>query len=295
MTGLETRKNRRFVINKENKEIEPRKNKLEIDPKVKSTLQNAEMVGNLVSSRRRDEVINEFDRENRARNSQRFLNHFNLAQDLYLKGLDDAALEAYLAVLKVSEFDSPKLFEVNKNIGNIFLKRGDYDSAEEYYNKAYTLSPDSEVLLINLGTLEVQRQNFEKALERYRRAVEINVCSDKAWLGLALVHREYGDQELAWANLERAFDINPTNETAMELALQWGVKDSRFKALIAIFEEYFRLAPNDNMAKLNFAKVLICSGRFDAARRQLCKMANCIDVAEETSELIRLLNKSDAE
>lgn len=127
--------------------------------------------------------------------------------------------------LLVAPEDDAGIFEIFKTLGNIFVRRGDFDSAEENYNKAYRLKPESDVLLVNLGTLCVQKQDWEGAVARFRSALELNLTNDKAWVGLAIGHRMKGDFELAWGNLEAALEYNPLNEAALTLALDWAPTD----------------------------------------------------------------------
>lgn len=125
-----------------------------------------------------------------------------------------------------------ELFEVFKTLGNIFVRRGDFDSAEDSYFKAHRLNPDSDVLLVNLGTLAIQRQQWDDAIAKFREALRINPVNDKAWVGLALGHRVKGDFELAWGNIEAALEYNPLNEVALGLALDWSTSEGReFRAL----------------------------------------------------------------
>jgi tetratricopeptide (TPR) repeat protein len=158
---------------------------------------------------------------------------------LYYKlGKDEDALSQYFEALALLTEENEALFECYKNMGNIFVRQGDFESAEDYYNKAYTLNPSSDILLVNFGTLEVQRQDFDKSLYCFRQAVEINPKNDKAWVGLAMVHAQFGDHQLAWANLETAVDINPANRTAVLLLANWGLRDHRKDQSIEVLQEY---------------------------------------------------------
>jgi Tfp pilus assembly protein PilF len=139
------------------------------------------------------------------------------------------------------------------------VRQGDFEGAEDYYNKAYTLNPDSDTLLVNFGTLEVQRQDYDKSLYCFRQAVEVNKRNDKAWVGLAMVHAQFGDQELAWANLETALDINPKNRTAVHLLANWGLRDGRFAQSVSVLQSYLGEVDFDedlSLVLINF----YCSG-----------------------------------
>jgi len=198
--------------------------------------------------------------------------HFELAEILYLSGLDQDALKVYFRALQTLDFESPMLFHIYKNIGNIFVRAGDLDSAEENYNKAFALNPDSDQILVNYGTLEIQRGRMDKAVERFRQSVERNADNDKAWVGLAIIHREFGDFELSWGNLERALDINGGNEAALNLIVDWGVKDNKVNTAIQRVENY--LCENDQDARMGLvlARLLAGSGRYAHATLELEKV-----------------------
>lgn len=150
-----------------------------------------------------------------------FDTHFRYAQCLYLQEKDQEAIKHYFACMIYVEEKDQELFEVYKNIGNIFVRTADYDAAEEYYQKAFNLNRNSDVLLVNFGTLEIQRNDFEQALYCLRTAAEINPKNDKAWIGLALVHHKMGDFELSIGNLKKALDVQKMNRTAILLFHAW--------------------------------------------------------------------------
>lgn len=196
-----------------------------------------------------------------------------VAETYYLMERDDMALAAYREVLKSvlkeegSYFD---LFDVYKNIGNIHVRAGDFESAEEFYNKAYILNQNSDVLMVNYGTLEIQRENLSDAVERFRRAVEINNDNDRGWVGLAIVHRQMGDFELAWANVERALDINPNNRTALKLIVEWGAAEFNFSVAMRRLQDYVGDKGGED-AEFCFilAKILAQTGHLRESRVEL--------------------------
>jgi len=168
-----------------------------------------------------------------------------LAHLLYREGQDADALDQYYECLSLVFDASSDLFEVFKNMGNILTKMGDFDGAEEHYNKAFTVNAESDVLLVNLGTLSLQRQDFNQALTRFRSAVQINSRNDKGWVGLALVHQSMGDLELALGNLDTALDINPANRTATQLFASWAIRDGKVNLAIERIKDYLALVDVD--------------------------------------------------
>ena len=148
------------------------------------------------------------------------LRTLELAKIYYLNEKEDNAFKLYFDCLSQFIEDDKILFEIYKNIANIYLKQREFDLAEEYFFKAYQLNNSSDVLLINIGVLEYQKKDIEKSLFCFRKAIELNNKNDKAWVGLAMVHLEFGDKELSWGNLVKALDNNPMNKTALILLAQ---------------------------------------------------------------------------
>jgi tetratricopeptide (TPR) repeat protein len=157
----------------------------------------------------------------------RFETLFALAELEYQMEREAEAFLHLQQALMVAPSSAPEFFEIFKYLGNIFVRRGDLDSAEDAYFKAHRLNPDSDILHVNLGTLAIQRNQWDTAAENFRVALSLNAANDKAWVGLAISHRMKGDQELAWANLEAAIQNNPLNEVALQLAVDWGLREGR--------------------------------------------------------------------
>lgn len=193
-------------------------------------------------------------------------NYKLLADQLYAMSYFEDAIEFYMRSLQAQDLDPQNLFNVYKNIGNIFLRLSDPDSAEEFYNKAYTLDPESDVLFVNYGSLYVYKGDYNKALERFREAVQLNDKNDKAWVGLAMIHREYGDLELSWANVEKALDLEPANESAIKLVADWAMKDNEIEKAIARLGCYLKFNNQDAVITMWFAKFLYFSERLEEAK-----------------------------
>lgn len=149
-----------------------------------------------------------------------FNSSFVKAQIEHELGSDDLSLQSYFECLSYVDSEKIELFDIFKNIGNIYVRKGDFESAEEFYNKAYSFNNCSDILYVNYGILEMQRGDLNKAKDRFRTALHVNSMNDKAWTSLAMVHFEFGDEDLAVANLKKALDINPSNKTAISFCYQ---------------------------------------------------------------------------
>lgn len=216
----------------------------------------------------------------------------DLAHLYYKAGEDKLALETYYDSLNAVVDEVHELFEVYKNIGNILTREKDFDGAEENFNKAFSLNPDSDILAVNLGTLAVQQENFTLAIERYRNAVKLNPKNDKAWVGLALVHNQMGDLELAFANIERAIDLNAQNRTAVQLLVSWAVRDSKFQTAIEVVEEYLSSVDLDEEMSFVLVQLFCQMGQLDFAlmevERVLLWNPHCESAARLEQEIRKL-------
>ena len=242
------------------------------------------------------EQVNKFEealyaRKALAKAQPNFENLHKLATCYYKLGRDADALEQYYEALVHLTEENIFLFETYKNMGNIFVRQGDFDGAEEYYNKAYTLNAASDVLLVNLGTLQVQRNDFDKSLYCFRKAVEINRQNDKAWVGLAMVHNQLGDMELAWANLDSALDINPQNRTAAHLCANWAVRDEMPTRAVKILEDYVSAADQDEDMSLVLINLHCMTNAFQKARLEIERVLSWNPANLEVQNLKKTLDQ----
>ena len=214
-----------------------------------------------------------------------------LADALYDRGEDQEALRLYLTALRSMESDSPLMFDIYKSLGNIFVRCHDFESAEENYNKAYTINPDSATLLVNFGTLEIQRNNWNEAVQRFRDAIDVDQDFDRAWVGLAIAHRQFGDIELSWANLAKALDLNPENTTALQLALSWVVKDQNWTVVREWLRKYLERRSDDAAISLALAQLSFLQGWWVDARVELTRALSLDPEIAGGIELMRLIRQ----
>lgn len=214
-----------------------------------------------------------------------------LADQLYGLGYYQDAVESYLRSMTAGLEEGPELFDALKNTGNALLKLGDINGAEEYYNKAYTMDPESDALLVNFGSLALYRGDLQKAIARFREAVILNDRNEKAWIGLGMIHREFGDVELSWANLEKALDLDPSNESGVKLATEWAMKDNEIDKAIRRLEAYLIHRKEDAQAQFWLAKYLYLAGHLASAYEKI-RIALQIDpVVDGGTEVLKVIRE----
>ncbi len=152
--------------------------------------------------------------------------HFKLARTYSALGQEDESCNHWYVGLQWPGHKTNELFEAYKDLGNHALRHGDVDEAEEYYNRAFAINPQSDVLLTNYGSLDIQRGEWGKAFQRFQTALKINKKCEKAWIGLALTYQFNGEIQQAWNCLGHALEIDPQQEIALELIQDWWKKQT---------------------------------------------------------------------
>ena len=213
------------------------------------------------------------------------------AQIHYILEEDQKSLDLFLEALSILDHESPALFEIYKNMGNICVRLKDFDAAQEYYDKACTLQPESDVLFVNYGTLEIQRGCHDKALECFRDAVRVNPRNSKAWVGMAMIHDQRSDFELAWGNVIQAFDFDENNKTALLLIYQWSKRDHRElfgkNCLLRFLCEHDR----DEEVSLWLTHLCLSMGQYDEARLEVEKILLFNPAHREAQEIQFILSE----
>ncbi|CAM6002529.1 unnamed protein product [Sphagnum balticum] len=218
---------------------------------------------------------------------------FELGEIQFELKLDDEALISWTDALGQCTEESSHLFDLHKNIGNVFLRRGDIESAEENYNKALTLRPQSDILQVNLGSLYFQKKEFIKALQHYKNSVELNPYNDRAWCGVALVARELKDSEWAKATLFKALDMNPYNITSLQVLVSWAQADRDWASAIDRVQKFtFEHQDNGNMI-YTLAGLFYQQGDFYAADLELTRLEALEPGRADAQELRNLIKASN--
>jgi tetratricopeptide (TPR) repeat protein len=138
-----------------------------------------------------------------------YRNDYTKARDLYHQ-----LLETYS--------DYP---EANLNLGVAFLKEGNIDSAQYYFDRELKLNPLESKALINLASVEYLKGSYDSALALADRAIEIKPYSPDAYLMAIRSRYQLGDSvgvkaKMAEAELNQAADLRLYLEAGL-IYSQW--------------------------------------------------------------------------
>lgn len=135
------------------------------------------------------------------------------------------------------------------NYGLTQMAKGNYDSAESYFNRALQFLPNYYTLYINLGVLYGAKQNHEKAENYFKRAISLqrNAYESYTLYARYLLDRgrypdaiRYGEEGLKW---------NPNSQMTLNILLKAYNLEQNWIKLAERSKNLLVLLPGDQMAR----------------------------------------------
>lgn len=102
---------------------------------------------------------------------------------------------------------SPQSGRVHNNLGNIYLRKGDYGRALEEYKRAVELKPDLAEGYFNLGEVYSRKEEYDRAVAQYKTAIELNPDLIGAYYGLGMAYRGKGELDKAIKEWEKTLAV----------------------------------------------------------------------------------------
>lgn len=181
---------------------------------------------------------------------------------------DDFAL--YESAARVS----PRSTRIRYNLGNAFLRRGEYTPAEENYRAALAIYPEFLDARVNLGMALLQQGRPREALGLLESAVASKPRDPDLLVNLGAAHRALGDDGRAADEFRKALDLDPESARAWNNLGSVKLRAGDVAGAIVDLETAVRLAPDLAVFHLNLADALTAAARereaaehFEAAAR----------------------------
>jgi len=112
-------------------------------------------------------------------------------------------------VLSWAPLLKPTLDYAYYNLGNAYMRSGDYGEAILSYQKAIKENPSQAEFWTNLGKALERKGLIDDALRAYKKAVKLNASSALAQFGLGKMLFMRGELEQAENHLKKALELNP--------------------------------------------------------------------------------------
>lgn len=131
--------------------------------------------------------------------------HFSLGNLFLRKGELQKAEDQYLLALKLD----PWVKRAHLNLGNIYFSEGNYTLAEKEFSEEIKLYPQYEKAYNNLSTLYRFKGNYSQAIEYARKALQVKPYYLKAYFNLFLAYLKEENFALAESTLTNATKLQP--------------------------------------------------------------------------------------
>jgi tetratricopeptide (TPR) repeat protein len=162
------------------------------------------------------------------------------AYDLIEKGHYSDAMIIAKNLVKQNPYNSNYL----QILGNLYGKFKQYNSAEEYYNKALRLQPYSSTLMNEMGQLYIKEQKYEKAMSILKRAHSISPEHTFIIESMALVDINRQDYKHAIGLADTLFIMDKNSPGAHLISMIIAVNSNSLLAGRYHYNEFLKYGKN---------------------------------------------------
>ena len=163
------------------------------------------------------------------------------------------------------------------NEGNKLLRRGDYEGAEDYFNKVIDIDPTYYQANFQLGYLNTKLGDYDLALEHYSKTVEKNPGYSKGWFALGLTHQRNGDYDNAIKALDSAINADPTYTKALVQKGKILMKQGDYSTAENALNQAIQVDPSYSSAYADLGQIHVSQERWDDAISSL-STATALDI-----------------
>jgi len=112
-------------------------------------------------------------------------------------------------MLITAENINPNLPQTDILLGDLYSATGNYDKAEEFYNKNFEFQPDKNLIRIKLGILFTRKKEYNKAIDILNLVLNNDYNNPEIHLQLANIYKAAGDKINYEKYLNNAIKIDP--------------------------------------------------------------------------------------
>lgn len=213
---------------------------------------------------------------------------YRLAQALVEQEKWQEAIAAYQQALTIT----PNWVEVQRELGDLFLKLERWDEAVEVYETAIGLRSDVAEVYHNLGEALLKLQRWEDAIAAYQKAIELNPEFSWSYNNLGDGLRELQRWNKAASAYQKAIELKPDFALSHHNLGDILAKKEEWEGAIAAYQKATDLDPNFVWSYYNLAEIYVKLDQWDEAveaYRQVLKIKP--DLTEVEEKLNRALHQ----
>ncbi len=113
--------------------------------------------------------------------------------------------------------DAEATFRAFSGLGEIALKKGDFETARGHFSQALEISPRDEVAAYNVGEVLFSNQQVDEAVKYFELAIQIKKDWSKPYLKLGYAYLNKGDFAKSLENFNAFVQLDPENPEAAQV------------------------------------------------------------------------------
>jgi tetratricopeptide (TPR) repeat protein len=201
----------------------------------------------------------------------------------------------------IAEFEkivalSPKSVEDHMVLGQLYTVKRDDKKAEEQFNIAKSIEPDSEEVILNLVHLFAEDGDMTRAAKVIEEIPQDDRTS-KMELALGAAYDQMKEPQKAIEAYQRANEIEPGNEQTMETLAQALLKDNQFDEALKLFNDLSAADPENASALIHISEIQRRQKKYEEAlatiRKALQIDANSLEAGYNEGLLLDVLGRYD--
>jgi len=167
------------------------------------------------------------------------------------------------------QHDSTQHYEVLMELGDCNTSVGDYNEAQQCYEKAAVLCPDEAGPYVGLGVVALQKNLIDDAQTAFKVACRLDNKSAKAYAGLGMVAQQRGDYKSAFDMFLKSLDMDTNNMISLLGLFQTSCQMGSFEKVTYYLETYLNMHPGDVSVMYPLAALYMKDGKFEDSRKIL--------------------------
>jgi tetratricopeptide (TPR) repeat protein len=191
-----------------------------------------------------------------------------------------------LTTTNLYNFDFKNSASEEYNIGNHLMENGRYDEALTRFHRALALRPDMNQVNLNIGNIHMKRGELDSARVYYLAELDMAVDSVRAYNNLSVVERLAGNDSLSLAYGERAVAIKPYFSDAVVNYIIEARKLRLYAPALSIANVSIEINPDNPDLRYYRGVIYFDLGRFDEAMADFRKSLELLNREEQPSFLV---------
>ena len=198
-----------------------------------------------------------------------------------LEMLEDAKT-SYLKAIKLEEKNSDAIL----SLGILFVNKGEYQQAYNYFEKLTKLQPGYSEGWRLLGQSQQCLEKLEEAKNCYLKAIKLDEKNFYAYIGVASVLAAESNFEKAQLYLEKVLKHDSIDSHTLNSIGDVYRKSEQFKTAITVYEKAKNIDPNNYRPYINLVTCCIGLNQIEKALIQLKETLKKATKSKLTNELI---------